>query len=114
MKFRKKPVVIEAFQMTRARRDDNSEWPNWLNEAWNKPHGEGALFIDADDPERKRLCIGTLEGVHRVLWDDWIIQGIKGELYPIKPHIFALLVKHGRARKVGDHYEYVGKKEDGR
>ena len=37
MKYRKKPIVIEAFQMTKERRQDNSEWPSWLNEAWNGP-----------------------------------------------------------------------------
>jgi hypothetical protein len=88
-KYCKKPVVIEAFQMTQERRNDNSDWPNWLHRAWNS-EGEGSLFIDSDDPERQRLCIGTLEGVHRVLWNDWIIQGVKGELYPCKPDIFAL------------------------
>lgn len=89
MKFRKKPVVVEAFQMTKARRWDNSDWPNWLNEAWQRDPGEGALFIDPDDPARELLCLGTLEGLHRVSWDDWIIQGVKGELYPCKPDIFA-------------------------
>jgi len=89
VKYRKKPVVIEAFQMTRARRGDNSEWPEWLNFAWQKEPSEGALFIDADDPARERLVIGTLEGVHRVQWNDWIIRGVKGELYPCKPDIFA-------------------------
>jgi hypothetical protein len=88
MKYRKKPIVIEAFQMTESRRHDNSEWPNWLHEAWNKV-GEGALFIDPDDSERMKLCIGTLEGVHRVLWGDWIIRVVKSELYPCKPDIFA-------------------------
>jgi len=88
MKFRKKPVVIEAFQMTKERRWDNSEWPNWLNQAWNLEHGEGALFIDPDDRERELLVIGTLEGVYRVSWNDWIIQGIKKELYACKPDIF--------------------------
>jgi hypothetical protein len=87
MQYRKKPVVIEAFQMTEARRNDNSEWPQWLHQAWNM-EGEGALFIDSDDPERQRLCIGTLEGVHAVGWGDWIIRGVKGELYPCKPDIF--------------------------
>ena len=87
-KYRKKPVVIEAFQMTRARRTNNIAWPNWLHKAWNMEPGEGALFIDADDPERQKLVIGTLEGVHRVQWDDFIIQGIKGELYSCKPNIF--------------------------
>jgi hypothetical protein len=92
MKFRKKPVVIEAFQMTKERRWDNSEWPVWLHVAWNKQTGlskEGALFVDSDDPSRELLCIGTLEGVHRVSWDDWIIRGVKGELYPCKPDIFS-------------------------
>ena len=88
-KFRKRPVVIEAFQMTLERRWDNIDWPEWLNQAWNKDSGEGALFIDTDDVDRIRLCIGTLEGVHRVEWNDWIIRGIKGEIYPCKPDIFA-------------------------
>lgn len=89
--YRKKPVVIEAFQMTEARRMDNSEWPNWLNEAWNKNEGDsGALFRkDMDAPMPDLLCIWTLEGVHLVDWGDWIIRGVKGELYPCKPDIFA-------------------------
>ena len=87
-KFRKKPVVIEAFQMTKARRWDNSEWPEWLNAAWNKDPGEGALWVDPDDPSGNRLVIGTKEGVYRVTWDDYIIQGVQGELYPCKPDIF--------------------------
>lgn len=88
MKFCKRPIVVEAFQMTQARRGDHTEWPAWLHEAWNREPGEGSLFVDADDPARDRLVIGTLEGVHRVEWDDWIIKGIKGELYPCKPDIF--------------------------
>lgn len=87
MQYRKKPVVIEAFQMTEVRRSNNSEWPSWLHQTWNM-EGEGSLFIDSDDPTRQRLCIGTLEGVHKVGWGDWIIRGVKGELYPCKPDIF--------------------------
>lgn len=93
-KYRKKPVVIEAFQMTRERRWDNSEWPAWLHQAWNAQPGEGAVWIDPDAPiaegqqSAAELVCGTLEGVHRIDWNDWIIQGIKGELYPCKPDIF--------------------------
>ena len=93
-KYRKKPVVIEAFQMTKERRWDNSEWPNWLNQAWQTGPGEGGVWIDPDAdwaPGKQcaaELVCGTLEGVHRISWDDWIIQGIKGELYPCKPDIF--------------------------
>jgi len=88
--YRKKPVVVEAFQMTKVRRWDNSNWPNWLHEAWQKADDEeGSLFIDSDDPMRERLLVRTLEGVHRVTWEDWIVRGVKGELYPCKPDIFS-------------------------
>jgi len=87
-KYRKKPVVIEAFQMTQERRWDNHrDWPDWLNKAWNT-EGEGSLSIDADDPLEQKLVVGTLEGVCRVDWDDFIIRGVNGEIYPCKPDIF--------------------------
>lgn len=90
--FRKKPLIIEAFQMTEARRTDNSEWPTWLSQAWQKSaREEGALMIDQGDPARQRLVIFTREGVMRVDWDDWIVQGVKKELYVCKPDIFAAI-----------------------
>ena len=94
MRYRKKPVVIEAFQMTIARRWDNSEWPTWLNMAWQTGAGEGGMWPDDDAPlnpehgSPDELVCGTLEGVHRIGWNDWIIRGIKGEIYPCKPDIF--------------------------
>ena len=88
MKVRKKPIVVEAFQMTKERRWDNSEWPNWLHQAWNREPSEGAMWIDPADSEREKLVCGTLEGEHRIDFDDWIIRGIEGELYPCKPKIF--------------------------
>ena len=90
MKFRKKPVVIEAFQMTLERRTDNSEWPMWLHKAWNENEdAPGALqIVNRGDPMPNLLEIVTLEGKHLVSWNDWIIQGVKGELYPCKPDIF--------------------------
>ena len=88
MKFRKKPVVIEAFQMTEARRWSNEDWPEWLHRAWQKEIGEtNCLWCDVDAPHTF-LHISTLEGVHNVTWDDWIIQGVQGEIYPCKPDIF--------------------------
>lgn len=86
--YRKKPVVIEAFQMTKERRWDNREWPDWLNQAWNT-HGMSSLFIDPNDPERARLCVYTLNGPVHLAWGDWIIRGVQGELYPCEPDIFA-------------------------
>ena len=91
MKYRKKPVVIEAFQMTKGRRQDNSEWPNWLNKAWNMNFSEEGAVSSVEYPNSDgtdRLIIHTLEGDHEVGWDDYIIQGVQGELYPCKPDIF--------------------------
>lgn len=83
-KFRKKPIVIEAFQITKETRVDNSDWPEWLNAAWQTPFEQpGSFFTLAG-----ALYISTLEGPLSVSIDDWIIQGVKGEIYPCKPDIF--------------------------
>jgi len=89
-KYRKKPVVIEAFQMTKKRRWNNCDWPCWLSQAWQKEPSEGAVWIDDNDSQRENLVCGTLEGVHKIDWDDFIIKGVKGEIYPCKPDIFEI------------------------
>jgi len=84
-KFRKKPVVVEAFQMTKERRWDNSEWPEWLNEAWNK-EGSGSLYCVAGG---EQLFIDTLSGTIQLNWDDYIIKGAKeNDIYPCNPSVF--------------------------
>lgn len=90
-KYRKKPVVIEAFQMTKHHRSCNAEWPKWLHQAWLKEHEELCSVGCEDFPNsdgKDRLVIRTLEGVLTVGWDDYIIQGVQGELYACKPDIF--------------------------
>ncbi len=95
-KYRKKPVVVEAFQMTLKRRWDNQEWPNWLHQAWSMEPSEGAVWSSLNAPiaegkeSANELVCGTLEGVHRIDWGDWIIKGIKGELYLCKPDTFEM------------------------
>lgn len=87
--YRKKPVVIEAFQMTKERRLDNSEWPEWLNEAWNKDVSEpNSVFPEIVGISNGKIQIRTLEGIHTVSWGDYIIQGVNKELYLCKPDIF--------------------------
>ncbi len=84
--YRKKPVVIEAFQMTEHHRWHKDEWPNWLLNAW-----QTGLIGIVDPPPKtdgSTLVISTLEGSLKVSPDDWIIQGVQGEIYPCKPDIF--------------------------
>jgi hypothetical protein len=87
--FRKKPVVIEAFQLTKETRESNEHWPSWARIAWNKDyHEEGALYPHDTGSAVGPLAIMTKEGVMRANYGDWIIQGVKGEIYPCKPDIF--------------------------
>ena len=78
-KYRKKPVVIEAFQLKR------KPWPDWFGKACE----DGVVELYYDNPrEVECAIIHTLEGDHRAEPDDYIIRGVKGELYPCKPDIF--------------------------
>jgi len=94
MKFRKKPVVIEAIQLT---------WSNWnkICDFVPKPWFDRGVYLDDKGqvlPEGKTsdkmgLLINTLEsnlitGSLLATEGDWIIQGVKGEFYPCKPDIF--------------------------
>lgn len=79
-KYRKKPVVIEAIQWKGEPILFNV--PKWLSEAQDT----GKLRFVSDS----KAIIETLEGDHRVSPGDYIIKGIKGELYPCKPDIFEM------------------------
>ncbi len=84
MKYRKKPKVIEAFQLTKASwTSSGKRWPQWALDAWDKDPSEGAIWVDQNG-----IYCGTLEGVHEVSFDDWIIKGVEGEIYPCKPSVF--------------------------
>jgi len=71
--------------MTREVMEDNSEWLPWMNEAWQKEASEGAMWR----AEGLLVC-GTIEGVHVITEGDYLIQGVKGEIYPCKPDIFEM------------------------
>jgi len=79
MKFRKKPVVIEAIQFF--------DQPEELINIQEFMYG-GDLRIDYQDIDDPKLKIETLEGTMNASLGDWIIKGINGEFYPCKPDIF--------------------------
>jgi len=75
MKYRKKPVVIEAVQYFNEMRVND-----------NLPDGVVIMFwLEHDDD---LPTIKTLEGNHLVREGDYIITGVQGEKYPCKPDIF--------------------------
>jgi hypothetical protein len=74
MKYRKKPIIVEAIQFR------GGEQP-----------GELARYVVAgkiDYTELGTMLIKTLEGVMEACPGDWIIVGVKGEVYPCKPDVF--------------------------
>jgi hypothetical protein len=70
VKFRKKPVVIEATQ-------------------WFKMGDHPKVVIEFEG-EPMPPYVWTLEGLMQVNPGDWIITGVKGEHYPCKPDIFEM------------------------
>lgn len=83
-KFRKKPVVIEALQLEWGTWSEMCEFAGVGKLADGKPEG---CFI-GNDENTMGLQIPTLEGTMTAREGDWIIKGVKGELYPCKPEIF--------------------------
>lgn len=85
MKYRKKPVVIEAFQYDGDLKGADGQYyvPRWAVKAFES----GTMFYGNEEPWE--LYIDTLEGTHHVSVGDFVIQGVNGELYPCKPDIFA-------------------------
>ncbi|MGC0225159.1 hypothetical protein [Pseudooceanicola nitratireducens] len=95
MKFRKKPVVIDAalFDGERVgvpdmtgKRVVSGSCPDWFPAVVEEGTHACAGVVKSSG---EHLYIGTLEGIHRADPGDWIIRGVKGELYPCKPDIFA-------------------------
>lgn len=78
MRFRKKPVVIEARQVLT---EDPELW-DWMGDSY-AGHGES-------EGVTTHILVKTLEGQLKASYGDWIIKGVKGEFYPCKPDIFEM------------------------
>lgn len=92
MKYRKKPVVIDAVRLLWGTWDEMVEHAGVGKLSDGKPEG---CFIDDEGKPipggtvgRMGLLIPTLEGLMVAIQGDWVIRGVKGELYPCKPDIF--------------------------
>lgn len=86
MKYRRKPVVVDAFQMTERNRWNRKTWPQWLEEAWQMDHRKIGAFWSLNNAYD--FFIRTLKGAERITYNDWITCGTKSELNLCKPDIF--------------------------
>jgi hypothetical protein len=100
MKFRKKPIVIEATQwfkngdhpkddVTRGEATNGEEWEGLVVRYYRRPDDDGFRVCEkCHSLMHYHGWIDTLEGGHIVCPGDWIITGVAGEIYPCKPDIF--------------------------
>lgn len=88
MKYRKKPVVIEAFRMGIDNRPDWFQDKVSENEIVTYRVPEDENNEDPFEFSRTYCVIKTLEGMMRGEYGDYIIKGVKGEIYPCKPDVF--------------------------
>lgn len=100
-RFRKKPVVIEAVKWNGCTigltnggeplNDERLELPEWMPKCEVISDQNLSLIVCSAGEVRRQgdvLYIGTLEGTMAATPGDWIIRGVKGEIYPCKPDIF--------------------------
>jgi hypothetical protein len=78
MIYRKKPVEVTAVR-----------WDGSSNSLAEFPYSEWQnFFVSFDKRNNKHLNIKTLEGTMQASIGDWIVRGVAGEYYPVKPEIF--------------------------
>lgn len=96
MKYRKRPVVIDAFKL------GTDSFPDWFSDKVTDRtvtlRGTSDGFYDGHDVNAD---VKTLEGVMHANYGDYVIRGIAGELYPCKPDVFVAT------------YEPIGGEQDG-
>jgi len=83
-KYRKKPVVIDAFQFTGGAENGKAILAWMEADPLTAVHYEASGYAEAPEV----LAIKTLEGTMRADVGDFIIKGMQGEFYPCKPNIF--------------------------
>ncbi len=88
MKYRKKPVVVEAFRLTKENWDVPELLPEWMREALNNHHNSDEGLRAWFSLYKSTLFIETLEGTHEASVGDWIIREADGRIHPCKHSIF--------------------------
>lgn len=86
MRFRKKPVVIDAWEWDQTQKtlDVLKVVPGFMDQLMGFERNASGSIIHG-------MRLRTLEGPLTVSDGDWIIKGVKGEFYPCRPDIFRLI-----------------------
>lgn len=90
MRYKMKPLVIEAYQMTSENRNAFSFWPEWLQKAYLEKSFRdiGSVFLTNPVNTNGTLSIRTSDGCVIVHNGDYIIQGVNGNIFSLEPDVF--------------------------
>lgn len=83
MKYRKKPVIIEAFEVDELLEMFEKKWselPQYIVDAYDK----GII----NSITSNGFFVKTLEGTMAATTNDYLVKGVDGEFYPCKKDIF--------------------------
>ena len=92
MRFVKKPIEVEAYQMTEEQAWDVDSYPAWLADASRKNQLVfNVMSANASKvhPEVPIARVVTINGPSQFRLNDWLVIDTKGYLYPCDPEIFA-------------------------
>lgn len=88
-RFQRLPTIVEAMRV-----------PPAFNDSMDNIMAHGAVVVWLQTNEvnfqvanKGEIDIVTLEGTMRALNGDWIVKGVAGEFFPVKPHVFKLNYK---------------------
>ena len=81
-RYQKRPIIIDAFQLTKESFQNLGPFPDWA-----RPQMQ-SIFGKASEGLKNVIYVDTLEGRMFANEGDYIIRGVKGEVYPCKPDIF--------------------------
>lgn len=92
MRYRKKPVEVEAWPVDEINRAFLANYweglPDCIRDAYDQGGWVPGALKDGTGPERG-IYVPTLEGSLFAAPGDYIIRGVQGEFYPCKPDVFA-------------------------
>lgn len=83
MLYVSKPFSIRAFQLTRKSRADNSDWPEFMHKAWNRPFNKPNAVCPEDYPlsdGTDSFMVHTTTGIRYVDFGDYIYEAPTGNL----------------------------------
>ena len=88
MQFKKKPVVVDAFQLTESVYHAPEKWPEWVSKTLGPPTRVGQILVFMEEGVVLDVFVRTLEGNMKANVNDWIIRESRAYCTRASPMFF--------------------------